>query len=100
MSRALAVDVTPRAAAQLERAASWWAENRPGAPGAIAGDFEDAIALLAHQPGVGARSAPPRYPDLRRLLLSRIRYHVYYRVWKGRIIVLAFWHSSRRVPSI
>jgi plasmid stabilization system protein ParE len=89
------VVVTPRAEAQLERAARWWAEHRPSAPHAIADDFEQARALLARQPGVGARSTSPRYPDLRRLYLRRVRYHIYYRAEPARVIVLAFWHASR-----
>lgn len=89
------VAVTPRAAAQIEQAARWWAENRPAAPNAIADDFEDAKNLLAQQPGVGARSSSPRYPGLRRLFLSRVKYHVYYRDAAGKVVVLAFWHASR-----
>jgi plasmid stabilization system protein ParE len=91
----LAVEITPRAVAQLERAARWWSEHRPAAPNAIADDFEDAKNLLAQQPGVEAKSSSPRYPDLRRLFLSRVRYHVYYRLAPGKVVVLAFWHSSR-----
>ena len=91
----LTVEVTQRAAAQIERAARWWTENRLAAPDAIAEDFEQAKNLLAQQPGVGARSSSPRYADLRRLFLSRVGYHVYYRVAPGRVVVLAFWHSSR-----
>ncbi len=91
----LAVEVTPRAAAQIERAAQWWAEHRPAAPEAIRVDFEEAQMLLARQPGVGARSATLRYPDLRRVYLSRVRYHLYYRVEPEKVVVLAFWHASR-----
>ena len=91
----LTVEVTSRAAAQIERAARWWAENRPAAPNAIARDFEEAKNLLARQPGVGARSSTLRYPHVRRLLLSRVRYHIYYRTASGKVVVLAFWHSSR-----
>lgn len=91
----LEVVVTPRAAAQIERAARWWAANRPSAPGAIADDFEEAKGLLAQHPGVGARSDSPHYPDLRRLYLARVRYHVYYRAAGGKVLVLAFWHASR-----
>lgn len=91
----LAVEITPRAAAQIERAAVWWAEHRLAAPEAIRIDVEEALNLLAQQPGIGARSTSPRYPDLRRLYLSRIRYHVYYRTAPGKIVVLAFWHASR-----
>ena len=91
----LAVEVTPRAARQLERAAAWWAENRTAAPDAIRVDFEEAKLLLARQPGVGAKSSNANYPDLRRVFLSRVRYHVYCRVWPGKVVILAFWHSSR-----
>ncbi|MFL6293472.1 MAG: type II toxin-antitoxin system RelE/ParE family toxin [Thermoanaerobaculia bacterium] len=91
----LEVEVTPRAAAQIERAAAWWAENRPAAPDAIRVDFQEARSLLSRQPGVGARSRTASYPDLRRLFLARVRYHIYYRVSPGKVVVLAFWHASR-----
>ena len=91
----LDVEVTRRAAAQIEQAARWWSENRLAAPDAIRLDFEEAIELLAHQPGIGARSSTPRYPDLRRLYLRRVRYHIYYRVATRKVVILAFWHASR-----
>jgi hypothetical protein len=72
LSAVLAVEVTARAALQLQRAADWWAENRLSAPNAIAEDFEEAKNLLALQPGVGAKSTSQRYPGLRRLYLSRV----------------------------
>ena len=79
----------------MEAAAVWWARNRPAAPDAIRLDFQDARALLSRQPGIGARSSTVRYPTLRRLYLSRVRYHVYYDVRPGKVAILAFWHSSR-----
>jgi plasmid stabilization system protein ParE len=91
----LDVEVTALAAIQIEAAATWWAKNRPAAPDAIRVDFQQASALLSRQPGVGAKSSTARYPDLRRLYLSRVRYHIYYRVRPGAIVILAFWHASR-----
>ena len=91
----LEVEVTPRAAAQIEAAAIWWARNRPAAPDAIRLDFQDARTLLSRRPGIGARSSTVRYPDLRRLHLSRVRYHIYYDVRPGKVVILAFWHASR-----
>ncbi|MBK6971418.1 MAG: type II toxin-antitoxin system RelE/ParE family toxin [Sterolibacteriaceae bacterium] len=97
----LEVEVTPRAAAQIEAAAAWWASNRLSTPDAIRVDFQDARTLLSHQPGIGARSSTARYPDLRRLYLSRVRYHVYYDVRPGKVVILAFWHASRgSVPNL
>jgi plasmid stabilization system protein ParE len=91
----LEVEVSPRAWAQLERAAKWWAAHRPAAPGAIANDFAAAARLLALQPEIGSRSASAKYPDLRSLQLDRVRYDVYYDVRPGKVVVLAFWHTSR-----
>jgi plasmid stabilization system protein ParE len=95
LSKVFEVEVTPRAAAQIERAAAWWAENRLAAPDAIRIDFQEAKSLLSRQPGIGAKSSTPRYPDLRRLFLSRVGYHIYYRVVPGKVVILAFWHARR-----
>ncbi|MCU0564912.1 MAG: type II toxin-antitoxin system RelE/ParE family toxin [Desulfobacterales bacterium] len=89
------VVVTLRALRQVERAAAWWHENRPAAPDAVADDFEAAKNLLARQPGIGARSRSARYPELRRMTLDRIRYQLYWDVRGTKVVILAFWHSSR-----
>jgi plasmid stabilization system protein ParE len=91
----LAVGITPRALAQIERAANWWAEKRPAAPDAIRLDLAEALEVLAQQPGIGARCSTRHYSEVRRLYLSRTRYHVYYRATGDKLIVLAFWHASR-----
>lgn len=91
----LAVEVTPRALLQLERAAAWWQAHRPAAPGAIANDFAEAARLLALQPGIGTHSASAKYPKLRNLQLDRVRYDIYYDMRPGKVVVLAFWHSNR-----
>ncbi len=44
---ALRVKVSARAALQIDKAAEWWAENRPAAPGAVRQDIGEALALLA-----------------------------------------------------
>jgi plasmid stabilization system protein ParE len=91
----LTVGITPRALAQIERAAKWWAENRPAAPDAIRLDLAEALEVLAQQPGIGARCSTRHYSEVRRLYLARTRYHVYYRATSDKLIVLAFWHASR-----
>jgi plasmid stabilization system protein ParE len=97
----LAVGITPRTSAQIERAASWWAENRPAAPDAIRLDLAEALEVLAQQPGIGARCSTRHYSDVRRLYLARTRYHVYYRATAAKLTVLAFWHESRgRSPKL
>jgi plasmid stabilization system protein ParE len=92
---ALRVKISARAAAQTRRAADWWLQNRPAAPGAVAKDVGESVALLAEQPGIGAKYEGARTPDVRRLFLGRIGYFVYYRVNGGTLEVLALWHASR-----
>jgi plasmid stabilization system protein ParE len=92
---ALLVRIKPRAVGEIHRAAQWWSESRPAAPGAIEADLKDALALLVEHSGIGSKVDNSRDPETRRFLLDRTRYFVYYRP-KGRILeVLAFWHTSR-----
>jgi plasmid stabilization system protein ParE len=91
----LRVKISARAARQVSAAAAWWADNRPAAPGAVAEDFGQAVALLAAQPGLGARYEGSRTPGVRRLFLNRVGFFIYYRQEREDLQVLAFWHSSR-----
>lgn len=92
---ALRVRVSARAASHIRRAAEWWAEHRTAAPGAVRKDIGEALALLAQQPGIGSPYDGAKVKDVRRLLLGRIRYFIYYRVTPEAIEVLAVWHVSR-----
>ena len=92
---ALRVKVSARAAKQVRSAADWWAANRSAAPGAIAVDFGESVALLAEQPGIGTKYTGARAPGVRRIYLSRVRYFVYYKATSSELHVLAFWHASR-----
>ena len=92
---ALRVKVSARAASQIRKAAEWWAENRPAAPGAVRIDIGEALALLAQQPGFGTAYEGTRAKGVRRLLVGRIRYYIYYRVALEALEVLAVWHVSR-----
>lgn len=89
------IRVTRSAAAQIEEAAIWWAENRPFAPRAMEEELERSFALLAIQPAIGARARNERLVRVRRIHLSRIHYYLYYRVSADGVDVLAFWHTSR-----
>ena len=97
----LRVKVSARAASQIRKAAEWWAENRPAAPGAVRNDIGDALALLALQPGIGTAYEGSRTKGVRRLLVGRIRYFVYYHATSDTLEILAVWHESRgKQPSM
>lgn len=91
----LRVKVSARAASQIDKAAEWWAENRPAAPGAVRTDIGEALALLAQQPGIGTAYEGARTKGVRRLLVGRIRYFIYYCVTAETLEVLTVWHVSR-----
>ena len=98
MSHPITVDFTRRAATQTEAAGRWWRENRTKAPEALREELEQALQLIASQPEMGARARGTRVAGVRRILLSRVRYHLYYRVLESpsrSIEVLALWHTSR-----
>ena len=97
----LRVKISARAALQIRRAAEWWAENRLAAPGDVRTDIRDALALLAQQPGFGTAYKGARAPGVRRVLVGRIRYFIYYRASSDTLEVLAVWHVSRgKRPSL
>ena len=97
---ALRVKISTRAATQVRRAADGWAENRPSARGAVAADFGASVALLAEQPGIGAKYDGARTLGVRRLFLGRVGYFVYYKATNSELQVLAFWHASREHPPV
>jgi plasmid stabilization system protein ParE len=97
MSRRAAVRIGRRAAREIEEAAAWWRINRPATPEAFEENLAAALDLLAAQPLVGSASKNSRLRGIRRVHLSRVRYHLYYRadVTGRQIDVLACWHTSR-----
>jgi plasmid stabilization system protein ParE len=67
----------------------------PSCAGRRSGDLCQALELLAQQPGIGTPCRGARVKGVRRLLLGRIRYFVYYRFNADTLEVLALWHASR-----
>jgi plasmid stabilization system protein ParE len=98
VSQPIPISFTRRAAAQTEAAGRWWRENRTKAPEALREELEQALQLVASQPEIGAMARSTGLAGVRRVLLSRVRYHLYYRVLEAptrSIEVLALWHVSR-----
>jgi plasmid stabilization system protein ParE len=91
------VRIAGSAARAIAEAASWWTANRPKAPDAFVTELERALQLIAVYPGIGARATNVRLAGVRRIHLSRVRYHLYYRIIGASetIEVLALWHASR-----
>ncbi len=85
-----------RAARSDVRAASdWWTANRPMAPLLFVEELERALLLIEAQPDAGQAAADADMEGVRRVVLHRTRYVLYYRVHLQRVEVLRVWHTSR-----
>jgi plasmid stabilization system protein ParE len=94
------VHLTLRARRQAATALNWWLRNRAKAPDAFSDDFEAILEAIAETPTIGRLGRTHRR-DLRRVLMERVRYYVYYRVTSDdEIEVVAVWHASRRPPRL
>ena len=58
-------------------------------------ELERMLAVVALMPGLGAPATSGRAPGVRRVLLRRTRYYVYYRARAESLVVLAVWHAAR-----
>ena len=98
MSQRLPVSFTRRASKHVDEAGRWWRENRAKAPEALREELDQALQLIASQPDVGAIACNAKLAGVRRVLLSRVSYHLYYRLLETparSIQVVALWHASR-----
>jgi hypothetical protein len=97
MTELLAVELTALAARHIREAEAWWQVNRTAAPNAIRQELQRAFSLIASHQHVGGRVTNVRLPDVRRIYLPRIKYHVYFHVVEAprRVQVIAFWHARR-----
>ncbi len=87
----------PRAAEEADAIDLWWRVNRPAAPDLFNRELEDAVARVASAPTLGRPADPedPDFPAVRRVLMRRTRYHVYFVVDGDILEVVAVWHAAR-----
>jgi plasmid stabilization system protein ParE len=76
---------------------AWWRENRLEAPELFAHELAAGLEAIVNAPGAGSEFRVIRGIRVRRFLLPRSRYHVYYRhdATNDALEVLAVWHASR-----
>ena len=87
--------VRPLAEADLENAAGWYDEERPGLATRFFSDVDQTFARI--------RERPLQFPivsrDVRRALLQTFPYAVYFRALDEAVVVLAVLHL-RRNPKV
>jgi plasmid stabilization system protein ParE len=83
------------AEAQLNQIEAWWRRHRREHPDLVAEELAEAGRTLAAAPEAG--ESFPRRRGVRRLLLPRSQYWIYYRVDDDAhdVRIMAIWHTSR-----
>jgi plasmid stabilization system protein ParE len=97
------VRTTPRADAHILEIVAWWREHRPAAPFLFEDELDEAFELLAAQPEAAPAFPRPELPALRRLLMRKSAYHVYYEHFphNDEVLVYEVWSAVRgRAPEI
>lgn len=94
------LEITRRADRQIKTARRWWLQNRDKAPEAFDEELDRAGNLILSTPYIGKPWQTRSGKFIRKLTLDRIRYYLYYRVHADRVVVVFFWHTSRRPPGL
>lgn len=96
------VELSPEALEHAQAIRGWWLANRPLAPDLFVEELGAAIRKLASAPRIGARYEAAGFREMRRFLLARTRYHVYYAVDDANRVVKihAVWHLSRGIEPL
>jgi len=91
-SMSMEILITERAKREIRSTSQWWREH--GAGPAFHTELERVLATLQEMPHLGQPCARCP-PGTRRVLLSRTKNHLYYRIEGNCIEVLSVWHTSR-----
>ncbi len=89
--------ILPEARGQSRSIERWWRINRTAAPDLFRTELRAALRLIRQLPSVGAVYEGARVPGLRRLLMPRTRYHVYFALDEAArtVFVYSLWHAAR-----
>ena len=78
----------PPAAAEIDRAYTWYQNVRVG----LGDEFLGCIDAMVSRVARGPADYPMVYPEVRRALVHRFPYAMFYLVEPGRVVVLAVLH--------
>lgn len=91
------IDFSRTATSHVAEINDWWLENRTAAPDLFHDELAATVELLAGTPNIGTAYKLSREPDVRRIVIGRSRYHVYWRLDAASrtVTIMAVWHSAR-----
>jgi plasmid stabilization system protein ParE len=89
------VRFTERAEGEMVHIDGWWRENRPAAPMLFREELTAAVNLIRSTPELGAPHGARKGRLVRRVMLRKTRYHVYYAIEDDGVLVLTVWSAMR-----
>lgn len=96
----MSVLFSERAAQDADVADAWWRANRD-ARELFSNELVAAVLLLAEAPRAGQRlTRSTEANELRRLILRKTRYLVFYAVTPTGVDILRIWHPARRPEDV
>ena len=81
----------PQAETESLEARDWYEARHAGLGHEFAKDVDRAIGMISDSPGVFARV----HGDVRRMMLKRFPYAIYFRAVRDEILILAVMHGRR-----
>jgi plasmid stabilization system protein ParE len=88
------VELSEEAEEQVRDIDVWWREHRRAAPDLFTDELDSALLALGEMPTLGTIYRASRR-TVRRLLLRRTHYHLYFVQEGERVYVLAVWSAFR-----
>ena len=83
--------IRPLAEADLVSARDWYDRQRAGLGSAFLFSIEEVFERISRTPEI----SPVVHRDLRRALIQRFPYAVYYRIEGDEVVVLGIFHAAR-----
>lgn len=98
MAAGFAINIAPRALADVASVAQWWRKNRLGAPRLFQEELDAALSAIAERPEIGPRIPLRRYPNARSYVLQRTGYIVLYNMDPDaeEVTIVRVRHGKRR----
>jgi toxin ParE1/3/4 len=87
----LPVAIRPAAAAEIETAYRWYEKERTG----LGSEFLEAVNKLVNTIAENPERFPVVRKDVRRAVLRRFPYSIFYPIVSGNIVVIACFHGKR-----
>jgi plasmid stabilization system protein ParE len=87
----LPVVLRPEARAEFDDAFDWYDGQRPGLGAEFAGLVQEILDRIAHRPHLSEQV----FPTVRRAVVRRFPYSIFYQVEPHQVVVLAVFHSKR-----